>query len=66
MAKWIVARGGSELTIVAEPRSGLVSMDVAPAGRPFLTDTDTVQEIRVKLATAIGMALGNVDPGELQ
>lgn len=66
MAKWIVARGGSELTIVAEPHSGLVSMDVAPAGRPFLTDTDTVQEIRVKLATAIGMAQGDVDPGELQ
>lgn len=66
MAKWIVARGGSELTIVAEPRSGLVSMDVAPAGHPFLTDTDTAQEIRVKLAAAIGVAQGVLDPGEQQ
>lgn len=60
MAKWIVARGGSELTVVAEPGSGLVSMDVAPAGRPFLADTDTIQEIRVKLGAAIGVAQGEL------
>lgn len=66
MTKWIVARSGSELTITAELGSGLVSFDIAPAGKPFLTDPDTIEEIRVKLGSANGVAQGALDPGELQ
>lgn len=62
MASWSVDSGDAALTIMADEGSYAVTIDITPAGKPFRADVETAEEVRLKLAAALGVAQGNDTP----